>query len=137
MAMNKPKLLVVDDDAALSAQYRWAFPNCRVVQAANRMAALAAAEREHPAAVLLDLGLPPDAEGVAEGFATLAGLRRISPGMPVVVVSGQGQRECSHRKQPARPAQAADDGRAVFAEMDIQQFGEIGDIVDDCRPKLS
>lgn len=93
MAMNKPKLLVVDDDPALSAQYRWAFPNCRVVQAANRETALAAAEREHPAAVLLDLGLPPDAEGVAEGFATLAGLRRISPGTPVVVVSGQGQRE--------------------------------------------
>ena len=93
MSLSKPKLLVVEDDAALSAQYRWAFPNCRVVQAADRDHALAMAEREHPAAALLDLGLPPDAEGVAEGFATLAGLRRISPGMPVVVVSGQGQRE--------------------------------------------
>ncbi len=91
--MNRPKLLVVEDDPALRAQYRWAFPNCRVVQAADRDHALAAAEREQPAAALLDLGLPPDTEGVAEGFATLAGLRRISPGMPVVVVSGQGQRE--------------------------------------------
>ena len=41
----------------------------------------------------LDLGLPPDAEGVAEGFATLEALRRTHPAMPVVVASGQGQRE--------------------------------------------
>ena len=48
----------------------------------------------------------------------------------------QGQRERSHRKQPARPAQPADDRRAVFAEVDIQQFGEIGNVVDDCGAKL-
>lgn len=91
--MSKPKLLVVEDDAALASQYRWAFPDCRVLLAPDRRHALMLAEREQPAAVLLDLGLPPDEEGVAEGFATLEGLRRISPGTPIVVVSGQGQRE--------------------------------------------
>jgi len=91
--MSKPKLLVVEDDAALAAQYRWAFPDCRVLQASNRNQAVQIAERDQPAAVLLDLGLPPDADGVSEGFAALQGLLRVSPGTPIVVVSGQGQRE--------------------------------------------
>jgi two-component system NtrC family response regulator len=91
--MNKAKLLVVEDDAGLSAQYRWAFPNCRVVLASDRKQAETLAKREQPDAALLDLGLPPDAEGVSEGFATLEALRVLSPGLPVVVASGQGQRE--------------------------------------------
>jgi two-component system NtrC family response regulator len=91
--MSRPKLLIVEDDAALSAQYRWAFPNCRVLLAADRDEAERVARAELPAAVLLDLGLPPDAEGVTEGFATLAMLIKAFPGMPVIVASGQGQRE--------------------------------------------
>ncbi|NKC30557.1 PEP-CTERM-box response regulator transcription factor [Falsiroseomonas selenitidurans] len=91
--MSKPKLLVVEDDPGLCAQYRWAFPACRVVIANDRRQAEAMAKREQPAMVLLDLGLPPDAEGVAEGFATLAALRALAPGLPVIVASGQGQRE--------------------------------------------
>jgi two-component system NtrC family response regulator len=91
--MSKPKLLVVEDDPGLCAQYRWAFPACRVVIANDRRQAEAVARREQPAAALLDLGLPPDAEGVSEGFATLEALRRAHPDMPVVVASGQGQRE--------------------------------------------
>jgi two-component system NtrC family response regulator len=91
--MSKPKLLVVEDDPGLCAQYRWAFPACRVVIANDRRQAEAMARKEHPAAVLLDLGLPPDAEGVSEGFATLEALRRAHPATPVIVASGQGQRE--------------------------------------------
>ena len=91
--MSKPKLLIIEDDAALSAQYRWAFPNCRVLLAPDRRQGLLLAEREQPEAALLDLGLGPDAEGVSEGFATLEGLRRVSNGTLVIIVSGQGQRE--------------------------------------------
>ncbi len=91
--MSKPKLLVVEDDAALCAQYRWSFSGWRVVIANDRAQAEAAAAREEPAVALLDLGLPPDAEGVSEGFATLEALRRISPMLPVIVSSGQDQRE--------------------------------------------
>ncbi|MGK7861167.1 PEP-CTERM-box response regulator transcription factor [Falsiroseomonas sp. E2-1-a4] len=91
--MSKPKLLIVEDDPGLCAQYRWAFPAWRVVIASDRRQAEATARREQPAAVLLDLGLPPDAEGVAEGFATLAALRALAPGLPIIVASGQGQRE--------------------------------------------
>ncbi|MFN7001718.1 MAG: SDR family NAD(P)-dependent oxidoreductase, partial [Elioraea tepidiphila] len=59
----------------------------------TRAEAEAAARREQPAVVLLDLGLPPDAEGVAEGFATLETLRKLFPTMPVVVSSGQDHRD--------------------------------------------
>jgi two-component system NtrC family response regulator len=91
--MSKPKLLVVEDDPGLCAQYRWAFPEFRVTLANDRAQAEQAARREQPSVVLLDLGLPPDAEGVAEGFATLEALRREHPNLPVVVASGQGQRQ--------------------------------------------
>ncbi|MFL1463401.1 PEP-CTERM-box response regulator transcription factor [Roseococcus sp. DSY-14] len=91
--MSKPKLLIVEDDPGLCAQYRWAFPEWRVVIAGTRAQAEQAAQREQPSVVLLDLGLPPDAEGVAEGFATLETLRAAQPDLPVIVASGQGQRE--------------------------------------------
>jgi two-component system NtrC family response regulator len=91
--MSKPRLLVVEDDPGLCAQYRWAFPTCRVIVANDRRQAEALAKREQPDAVLFDLGLPPDAEGVGEGFATLEALRGLIPNLPVVVASGQGQRE--------------------------------------------
>ncbi|MCR0985106.1 PEP-CTERM-box response regulator transcription factor [Roseomonas populi] len=91
--MSKPKLLIVEDDVALATQFRWAFPDCRVVLAQDRAQAKQLVEKEQPSATLLDLGLPPDPEGVTEGFATLEVLRRLAPGMPVVVCSGQGQRE--------------------------------------------
>jgi two-component system NtrC family response regulator len=91
--MSGPKLLVVEDDPGLCAQYRWAFPQARVVIANDRREAELLVKREEPAAALLDLGLPPDAEGVSEGFATLEMLRRINPRLPVVIASGQGQRE--------------------------------------------
>lgn len=91
--MSKPKLLVIEDDVALGAQYRWGFSGWRVVIATDRAQAELAAQREAPAVALLDLGLPPDAEGVSEGFATLEALRRLAPTMPVIVSSGQDQRE--------------------------------------------
>ncbi|MDB5416409.1 MAG: Fis family two-component transcriptional regulator [Rubritepida sp.] len=90
--MSKPRLLVIEDDLGLCAQYRWAFPNFRVVLAHDRRQAETTARREQPAVALLDLGLPPDPEGTSEGFATLAALRAIAPDLPVIVASGQGER---------------------------------------------
>ena len=68
--MSKPKLLIVEDDEGLSSQYRWAFPSCDVIIAASRPQALAVLEKERPAAAIVDLGLPPDPDGVSEGFST-------------------------------------------------------------------
>jgi two-component system NtrC family response regulator len=92
---QKPRLLVVEDDAGLCSQYKWAFPAFEVLTAQDRPQALAAAAKERggvPVA-LLDLGLPPDADGTSEGFATLEALRTSAPGTKVVVVTGNGARD--------------------------------------------
>ena len=91
--MSAPSLLVVEDDPGLSGQYRWAFPDFTVTLAQTRRAALAAAERDPPPVVIMDLGLPPDPDGVSEGFATLAGLRAAAPDAKIIVATGNNARE--------------------------------------------
>jgi len=86
---DKPKLLIVEDDPGLQKQFKWSFNEYDVIAAADRDAALAALRRNEPAVVLQDLGLPPDAEGVAEGFACLLEMLKISPHTKVIVVTGQ------------------------------------------------
>jgi two-component system, NtrC family, response regulator len=89
----KPKLLVVEDDEGLRSQYRWAFPACDVVMASARPSAIAAVQKEHPPVAIMDLGLPPDPDGVSEGFATLEEVLRIAPETKVIVVTGNGERK--------------------------------------------
>ena len=89
MVETKPKLLIVEDDPGLQKQLKWCFDDYEVVVAENKAAALAAVRRFEPSVVLQDLGLPPDAEGVTEGFATLLETLRIAPQTKVIVVTGQ------------------------------------------------
>jgi two-component system, NtrC family, response regulator len=90
--MVKPKLLIVEDDEGICSQYRWAFPGCEVFITHNRAAALAAVQAERPQVAILDLGLPPDADGVTEGFATLEEMQRIAPDMKAIVATGNGEK---------------------------------------------
>lgn len=90
--MAKPKLLIVEDDEGLCSQYRWAFPACDVVLAHTRAQAVAQVKKENPPVVIMDLGLPPDPDGVSEGFATLEEVQRIAPRIKVIVVTGNGER---------------------------------------------
>ncbi len=89
MVETKPKLLIVEDDPGLQKQLRWCFDDYDVLVVEDKAAALAALRRFEPAVVLQDLGLPPDAEGVTEGFATLLETLRIAPQTKVIVVTGQ------------------------------------------------
>ena len=68
---TRPKLLVVEDDAGLQAQLKWAYEDFDVIVAGDRATALTKLRSEEPAVVTLDLGLPPDPDGVSEGFAVL------------------------------------------------------------------
>jgi two-component system NtrC family response regulator len=86
-------LLVVEDDAALRSQLRWSFEGYKVLLAENRAQAIAAVRRSEPAVVLQDLGLPPDAEGTAEGLATLQEILEIAPRTKVIVVTGNHARD--------------------------------------------
>jgi two-component system NtrC family response regulator len=90
---TKPKLLVVEDDEGLRSQYRWAFPSCDVVMANARPSALASVQKERPPVVIMDLGLPPDPDGVSEGFATLEQVLQLAPETKVIVVTGNGERK--------------------------------------------
>jgi two-component system, NtrC family, response regulator len=89
LSTEKPKLLIVEDDPGLQKQLKWCFDDCEVIVADSRTAAVAALRRHEPPVVLQDLGLPPDPEGVSEGFATLSETLRIAPGTKVIVVTGK------------------------------------------------
>ncbi|WP_066808314.1 PEP-CTERM-box response regulator transcription factor [Sphingomonas asaccharolytica] len=93
----RPKLLIVEDDAGLQRQLRWAYDDYEVVVAGDRREAIDAVRAEEPAVVTLDLGLPPDPDGVSEGFATLAEILRLKPDTKVIVASGHGARESALR----------------------------------------
>ncbi|MEO1766477.1 PEP-CTERM-box response regulator transcription factor [Thiobacter aerophilum] len=88
----KPVLLVVEDDPGLQKQLKWSFDDLEVVIAGDRQEALAALRRHEPAVVTLDLGLPPDADGVSEGLATLHEMLALAPATKVIVVSGNQDR---------------------------------------------
>ncbi|KQU48210.1 PEP-CTERM-box response regulator transcription factor [Sphingomonas sp. Leaf339] len=91
--MTRTVLLVVEDDDGLARQLRWAYEAYEVVVAGDRAAALDAVRLHEPAVVTLDLGLPPDPDGTAEGFATLHAILAMAPGTKVIVASGHGARE--------------------------------------------
>ncbi|MEW9855466.1 PEP-CTERM-box response regulator transcription factor [Novosphingobium sp. M1R2S20] len=88
-----PKLLVVEDDAGLQAQLKWSYEDFEVLVAGDRVSALALLRSEAPDIVTLDLGLPPDPDGVSEGFAVLDEIMALKPDTKVVVASGHGARE--------------------------------------------
>ncbi len=90
---ERPRLLVVEDDAGLARQLRWAYEAYEVVIAGDRAAAIEALRAAEPAVVTLDLGLPPDPDGTSEGFATLADILAIKPDTKVIVASGHEARE--------------------------------------------
>ncbi|MFL6740521.1 MAG: PEP-CTERM-box response regulator transcription factor, partial [Sphingomicrobium sp.] len=88
-----PVLLVVEDDEGLQRQLKWAYDGYRVVAGGDRAAAIEALRAHEPAVVTLDLGLPPDPDGVTEGFATLQEILRLKPDTKVIVATGHGARE--------------------------------------------
>ena len=93
----KPKLLIVEDDEGLQRQLRWAYDDYEVLVASDANAAVDLLRAAEPAVVTLDLGLPPDPDGVSEGFAALDNILRLKPDTKVIVASGHGARESALR----------------------------------------
>lgn len=119
MADNKPKLLIVEDDAGLQAQLKWAYEDFEVILAGDRESAIAALRSEEPQVVTLDLGLPPDPDGTSEGFAVLDAIMALKPDTKVVVASGHEARESA--------LNAIERGAYDFYQkpVDIEQLGLI------------
>jgi two-component system NtrC family response regulator len=82
-------LLIVEDDPALQKQLRWSFDKFEALTAGDRESALTQIHRHNPAVVTMDLGLPPDADSVSEGFLLLEQILAIAPDTKVVVLTGQ------------------------------------------------
>ena len=61
---GREKLLVVEDDPGLQKQLKWAYEDFDVLIASNRTEAIDLLRAEEPKIVTLDLGLPPDPDGV-------------------------------------------------------------------------
>jgi two-component system NtrC family response regulator len=93
MSAEKPRpLLIVEDDPALQKQLRWAFDRYETLTAGDRESAMTLVRRYHPPVVAMDLGLPPDAGSVSEGFKLLEEILSIAPETKVIVLTGQSDR---------------------------------------------
>lgn len=89
----KAKLLVVEDDPGLQRQLKWAYDGYEVLIAGNFDEAMTLLRAEEPDVVTLDLGLPPDPDGVTEGLRLLASILAEKPDTKVIVASGHGARD--------------------------------------------
>ena len=88
-------LLIVEDDAGLQRQLRWAYDDYEVIVAHDRASAIDAVRASEPQVVTLDLGLPPDPDGASEGLRTLAEILALKPDTKVIVASGNAAREAA------------------------------------------
>ncbi len=82
-------LLIVEDDPALQKQIKWSVDRWESFTAFDRQEAMTLVRRYAPSVVTMDLGLPPDADDVSEGFALLSEILAAQPEAKVIVLTGQ------------------------------------------------
>jgi two-component system KDP operon response regulator KdpE len=101
--MPKPRILVVDDDPDLvrALRLRLRANNFDVTTASDGYSAIASAQKERPALIILDLGLP-----VGDGFVVLDRLQNIDAlaGVPVIVLSARDPQSSEDRALKAGAA---------------------------------
>jgi len=87
-------LLIVEDNAEIRKQLKWGLSKeYTLLFADSSKAAVKLAEKHKPPVVTLDLGLPPDEEGVTEGFCCLEEISRVSPRTKVIVITGRDEKQ--------------------------------------------
>jgi DNA-binding response OmpR family regulator len=101
--MPKPKILVVDDDPDLvrAMRLRLRANNYEVATASDGYTAIASAQKERPALIILDLGLP-----VGDGFVVLERLQNSDAlaSVPVIVLSARDPQSNEERALKAGAA---------------------------------
>ncbi|MFQ5465983.1 MAG: PEP-CTERM-box response regulator transcription factor [Thermodesulfobacteriota bacterium] len=96
--MDKPKILVVEDDESIRTQMKWALVHeYDVYFATDAERAIELLAAESPPLVVLDLGLPPSPEDTSEGLRLLTEVLKLDPTTKIIVVSGNPDRESSLR----------------------------------------
>lgn len=97
--MKDTKLLLqlVEDDDGLCRQLRWALSDAELIVSTHRTEAISEFRRLRPPVVIVDLGLPPDADGTSEGMATLEAILALAPETKIIVATGNDSREVAVR----------------------------------------
>ena len=90
----KKKLLIIEDEASLAKQLKWALNGEYAVTIATGAAQARPlmASKAFPV-ILLDLGLPPFPDTPREGFKLLEEIATVSPLSKVIVVTGNSEEE--------------------------------------------
>src|ERR1022692_2457219 len=101
--MPNPKILVVDDDPdqVRALRLRLRANKYEVATASDGYAAIASAQKERPALIILDLGLP-----VGDGFVVLDRLQNSDAlaGVPVIVLTARDPQSNEERALKAGAA---------------------------------
>ncbi|HBG45921.1 MAG TPA: PEP-CTERM-box response regulator transcription factor [Deltaproteobacteria bacterium] len=88
------KLLIIDDSEEIRKQLKWGLAKeYSIVQAGERGEGVALYKAHRPKVVTLDLGLPPHADGIEEGFKCLDEILKENPYAKVIIISGNDERE--------------------------------------------
>ena len=88
------KILIVDDNPDIQNQMKWSLSKeYQVLQALNRTEAIQLFDKKQPVVVTLDLGLPPDVDGVSEGLSCLDEILKKAPETKVIIITGNNDRE--------------------------------------------
>ncbi|MCL5966416.1 MAG: PEP-CTERM-box response regulator transcription factor [Deltaproteobacteria bacterium] len=96
--MDKPIVLIVEDEEAIRTQLKWALSDdYELLMAGDRPAAVDLKKKKNPTLVLLDLGLPPSPRGGEEGLKALSEILLCDPAAKVVVVTGNQEKEIAMR----------------------------------------
>jgi DNA-binding NtrC family response regulator len=93
----KPRILIVDDDEAITQQLFWTLSDDYDVVTANDLqSAMRRARIYEPAVSILDLHLPPEVESPEVGLQILEYLKTHLPGSKVLVMTSANGTE-THR----------------------------------------
>ena len=96
--MARPKVLIIENDDVTRTQLEWAFKDeFALLPAGDGTTALTVARVEHPALVLLDLGLPPHPNDPEGGLRWLQDFRKDGGTGKVIVCTGYGDRQYAVR----------------------------------------
>ena len=94
--MDKPKLLIIDDDESIRTQMKWALAqDYKVFLAEDAEKAIGLFKSEQPPLVTLDLGLPPYPADTSIGLKLLADILQYEPMVKIIVVSGNSEKSAA------------------------------------------
>jgi len=92
--IDRPQLLIVEDDLGISNQLKWALSkDYQVFTAPDPEAALTLLKKEMPGVVTLDLGLPPNPDDGKIGLQLLEEILNFNSLAKVIVITGNTEKE--------------------------------------------